>query len=138
MMYTPSIQRILFSLSVLILLDACSSTPEVREPPPVFEEVIVEEPEPVALTADQLLQQAEDAEPEAAASLLLEAAYLLYGEGRNTEAENVVGFIDGDATASAAAPAKAAPAAATDAEVAAEAPADAAPVKKTSAKKAKA
>jgi uncharacterized protein len=96
MMYTISLQRIFFSLSVLALLDACSSIPEVREAPPVFEEVIVEEPEPVALTADQLLQQAEDAEPEQAASLLLEAAYLLHDEGRTTEAENVVGFIDAE------------------------------------------
>jgi outer membrane PBP1 activator LpoA protein len=96
MIYTTSIHRILFSLAVLTLLDACSSTSEPREPSPVFEEVIVEKPEPVALTVDELLQQAANAEPGQAALLLLEAAHLLYGQGSNTEAENVVGFIDAE------------------------------------------
>src|SRR5688572_50070 len=93
MILTISNHRILFSLIALSLLEACGSTPQPRETQPVFEEVIIEEPEaPVVLTADDLLQQAADASADRAALLLLQAATLLRDQGNNTEAENVVAF----------------------------------------------
>ena len=95
MIPTKSHPRILFSLLALALLDACSTAPPPPEPAPVFEEVIVVEPEaPVVATADDLLQDAADAPPVQAAQLLLEAAQLLHAQGDNTEAANVLGFIN--------------------------------------------
>jgi outer membrane PBP1 activator LpoA protein len=89
--------RILCSLLVLVLLDACSSTPPPQElPAPVVEQVVIAEPEVRVLTADDLLQQAASAEPDQAATLLLQAAHLLHDQGNNAEAANVIAFIDSE------------------------------------------